>query len=203
MIYVPNKFVFYHIPKTGGSWFIKNMLENCNEYCYFGSDFHYTPDMIRVHEPKNWKKVKDLPRVICVRNPLSWYLSFWKYKHRTGWGTDSTYAWFRELYECKSMSFPKFCDKMLRHCPGFLTNLYQGFLGPRLDDAEYIVKQEDLANGLWRMLKLRSVDIDKETFYNYPAENVSDPYEVKFPKGLKQEIADQEKQIMEVFGYEV
>ena len=201
MIYVPNKLVFYHVPKTGGSWFIFNMVKNVNEETFFGSDFHWTRTMFV--DKDHWLDIRGLPSLAFVRNPITWYLSFWKHKNRVGWTTNNDVSWFADISrDCKHADFEEFLKLVLERHPGFLTRLYKGYLGERFNDLRYVVKQENLLDGCCKVLRECGIQYDEKSFRVFPRNNVA-PKEAKVPYSpeLKSLIASAESEIMIKFNY--
>lgn len=200
MLYVKNKLAFFHIPKTGGSWFILNMVKNCKEEgVFYGSDLHFTREMFWGTE--HWQNIEKLKTVVFVRRPFDWYLSFWRYRNRTGWNTDNT-SWFSQLAkECASMKFEGFLLNVLTYHPGFLTKFYASYLGQDFSEINYIIKQENLLDGCCKMLKLQGVKFDEVGFRDFPRNNVSDKTHVPCSSELKSRICETEKTIVERFNY--
>lgn len=98
------KFIFLHLPKTGGT-FIENYLSgspqgvngNIKNACHVGKvlekylneDIENRKHTCR-HDPvyRITEKTKDRTKFGYIRNPYDWYLSFWSYSKD---GSDATY----------------------------------------------------------------------------------------------------------------
>jgi len=172
MIYVPGKFVYYHIPKTGGSWFILNCQANIKEEIYLGDDPHWTKDMFKEDKNKSlWNNIKDLPSVAFVRNPIDWYMSYWSHKCKEGWAKDRNVWW------------------------------YNTYLGKDFNDIKYILRQEDCRKHSMWLLDYTETKYDVQKFRNFPKNNIGNYSKIAYPEYLKHGIRFAERKIFEAFNY--
>lgn len=78
---IGNKFIFYHVPKTGGVWVRENLEKMCKVEVKQSPNKSFWGGH---HEPPTSKEKKF---TFCFfRNPFEWYRSLWKYKNTgTSW----------------------------------------------------------------------------------------------------------------------
>lgn len=73
-----NRFVVFHVPKTGGTWLRKQLVEAAPTSWHVRvNEAHWTDATLRLMNPE----LVTLPRIAFVRNPFDLYVSlysFWK-----------------------------------------------------------------------------------------------------------------------------
>lgn len=175
------KVMFYHVPKTGGTWLREALRASCEDVVsHRGEDMvpqrgfnlrkeHVTPDGLKT----------DKPSFAAVRDPLKWYQSFFRY--RLG-------AWDRNFIldvkcavdtpkhpdEYEPRHFQEFMEKVLKEYPdGFVSEMYQRYVGEDLKKVTHIVRQENLTEDVVKMLKLYKEEFDEEKFRNWGHTNAS------------------------------
>ena len=155
MALILKKGIFYHIPKTGGVWVrtvLKYMDLVVEEYSEDipRDELNLTKEHICPRRA-NKEKVKGKKSFAFIRNPVTWYMSIWKYKESNkGWDTgDGTYKRF------ESGEFNVFMKKIMDIYPGFLTRMYKEF-----DGVDYLGKQENLENDLVSILETIGEKVD-------------------------------------------
>ena len=170
------RMVFYHIPKTGGTW-VKVALANA------GVPYRATRN-IKAPHPFNLKKAHATPDIVVprevagkfaisfVRKPLDWYSSYWSFRSRKGARRDEKFPadglW--------SDDFDQFVNNLLDAFPGgFVTTLYQFYLGRDADKVDFIGRQEHLADDLVQALTLAGEDFDEAALRATERRNQSPP----------------------------
>lgn len=162
MSLVTDKFVFAHLPKTGGQHIRKVISElgiPAREVC----KHHAAPAAIP-------KAGINLPILVSIRHPVAWYQSRWYHRVRIGWMPMHPVDW-----ECASNDFNKFVEHMLDYDPhGRLTSLTKLFLRktPK-KQVEYIIKNENLQDELYLFLRKIGYDTTREQINNVPRTNTS------------------------------
>jgi len=187
--------VFYHIPKTGGTWVsevLSRAVEDSQTYEQHYEDGHglraghVTP--IRIN-----KEVVGGRKSFCfVRHPVSWYQSYWRYKNPTYW--DKT----NEIdVKCESPNFNTFIENVLREYPdGYVTWLY-GQYAPYCD---FVGKQEQLGTDLVRALDMFAETYNPDYIYETPMLNVSNGATAYTPENLKKVLEVERKVIDEYYS---
>lgn len=137
-----NSVLYLHSPNTGGNWPTQMAREQGLVLGKLGHK-HATYDYLAPHPgrfgglralvsgERAWKHLSAAPKVLCgVRNPLSWYESWFKYqisKDWRDWGTEGDLSdWHvcAALNTCKDTDFLAFMRDVNRNVPGFVTGLF-------------------------------------------------------------------------------
>ena len=147
---------FLHLPKCAGTW-ITEAIANC------GIDYEMIYDN-SAHAGYNIVPRPDLPSIVCVREPISWYRSYWSFKMGRGW--DEHNAFDRKFH---SDEFPEFIEKIIQSKRARYTEYLHEFTGENTIAFAY----EDLRNGIVRSLKECGEVFNEGPFYNRPISNPS------------------------------
>ncbi|MDD5026330.1 MAG: hypothetical protein PHH13_03035 [Candidatus Peribacteraceae bacterium] len=200
--------IFYHVPKTGGTWVRRvlaaagiphrelfcDLSENIADplYCFHAS-YHHTI------LPQDGRKRFAF---LFVRHPLTYYQSYWTFKMRMGWDMnnvfDRKFAW---------EDFQVFVHAVLSGCPGWVTKVFKEYAGPQDSPvADFIGKQETLRLDLLRVLKYAGEDIDKNFLMHAPSENESSAISqwqerCQYTPALREAVCEAECGAMSRFGY--
>jgi len=84
MALVTDKFVFVHIPKTGGTWFVStiNAISTQIDLKYVRASGSHTP------HPVPEEELDGRPVGMCLRHPAAWLRSIWMHVKRSGGQAD-------------------------------------------------------------------------------------------------------------------
>lgn len=186
-----NGAVFLHIPKTGGNW-ITNVLKEMDLIERRAAQKHADIDHFfavpkqrkalmkyTFHEMYYPQKKKPKPFMFCfVRNPLSWYESWFKYMSQPSrqwrfWGKErGIYKWHPNsmLNGVGAPDFNEFVNNMSAKRPGYVSEMYGWYTKPQID---FIGKQEHLVDDLVKVLQLMNMDFDEEFVRNFGKIGVS------------------------------
>ena len=166
-----DKIIFYHIPKTGGIYTKEAIRRSGIPYgrareiknSFWLKREHSIPDNI---QPRD----KDGRLSFCfVRNPISWYKSFWCYRKQTNILEMKFHA-----DRCWDDVFERFVVNMLEQFPnGFVTELYKLYVGEDLSKVDMIGTQENLTNDLVKFLYAAGEDFDEDILRGMRKFNVS------------------------------
>lgn len=192
-VYIKNNAIFLHIPKTGGTW-VERVLHKLGLVTEKKGHEHADFDRVlyadRLVAAKRlpyllaMRKLRELtnglpaePTKFCfVRNPLSWYESWWRYMQSRGWhdwGIQNTSAkWHPNsgLNGLGSADFNEFVMNVIATRPGYVSELYYSYTKPGIT---YIGKMETLADDLIKILRLIGHDVDEHTVKGFDRTNVS------------------------------
>lgn len=195
MSLVLKKGIFYHVPKTGGQW-VRSFLKDNGM-----ADFVYREEnkprgvlnLTKEHiSPLHANKsvVGTRPSFAFIRNPVTWYQSFWRYK-------ESNKGWDEPYLEYADNSFNGFMEKIMNITPGFLTRIYKEF-----DGVDFLGKQENLENDIVSIL-LATGDIDDKNIeslvYPLPTNVTAKNYLVDYDPKVLERMKKLEKWIFEKY----
>lgn len=197
--------VFYHVAKSGGIWVKEAMRHSGLPYgrCRdrhvdhpFGlKREHSTPDVVMDED-------KEGRFSFCfVRHPVTWYQSFWCYRIKT----DALDMKFPLDRLCWHDEFESFVRNVLDMYPqGFVTRLYQYYVGSGADGVDFIGRQESLADDLVKALTLAGEDFDEDLLRTTRMRNVASSHRkfrdrCKMPPDLWREVEQVEEWVMNTF----
>jgi hypothetical protein len=164
MAVVTDKFIFAHIPKTGGQ-FVRHVIEMLRiEHREVGK-YHSMPNSAL-------RTGVSLPSMITVRHPVTWYQSRWYHRIRHGWPPQNPIDW-----ECASNDFNQFVLSMIEYDPnGRLCSIINSFLESKNRfnyDVKWVLKNERLTQELYNLLRELDYKFDKDRYFNLRKINVS------------------------------
>jgi len=116
-----DKFVYFHIPKTGGTW-IRNAIKKSGIICKEVGDTHITVRRI-LHDYDYAHILRDKHVIVSIRNPYSWYQSYWSFKMKVGWSMNNP---FDNL--CASNDFNRFMINVYDNCSEYYNHIIDSFL---------------------------------------------------------------------------
>lgn len=194
--------IFFHIPKTGGTWVraaVKNAGIPSNEVFTTLGTQRVEPDKLFHARPDQLERQGHF-RFAFVRHPASMYRSYWSYKIRLG---PKGYNDFDTKYMHEE--FPVFVRAVLKDLPWVSHQLrwYTGYFAERLD---FVGKQERLADDLVRALRRAGEDFDEDALRSTPRMNESSAAEelgqrCAYTPELLQEVCAAERWTLDAFGY--
>ena len=159
-LYLPGlNAVFIHIPKTGGSWVKEVLSKSMKVEPAIGAGSHNLP----------WRYNHPGAKRFCfVRDPVTWLESVWMGLHSSwpheGRGldvpemlNDRAFSPIRLLtMRCGERDFDTFIDNVLELEPGFVSRMYEWYIGPQgAPLVDFVGRMEsivaDLSNALFHM----------------------------------------------------
>ena len=148
--------IFYHFPKTGGT-FVRRC---CHEMGIVVAEIgpgHAWPDLAPMPGLFSFTFARDLE---------AWYRSFWRFCMLKGWDWSPPCA---PISECRSERFEVFRENVRSRCPEWLPNQLRLF-GFRCD---FVGRTETLADDLVRALTLAGEEFDEDYIRSRPPANVT------------------------------
>jgi hypothetical protein len=180
--------VFLHVPKTGGTW-VKAAAVNAgltfDEYLVDGDvhgDLSYCPFPSRF-------------LFAFVREPLSLYRSYWRFKARAGWDPLNPFD-----VDVAASSFESFVENVLRVKPAWCTRMFEDYVGPPPQEINFIGRFESLVEDLVRALRRAGEAFDERAIRETPPVNVSAGPACYSP-GLATRVRLSEHECISRFGY--
>jgi hypothetical protein len=160
MTSLSSRIVFLHVPKTGGTWAVHAMQAAGIELVTIGPH-------VDLHEVGN---NNGRIRVAFVREPLSWYGSWWRHRHTfNDWRDDEP------LDQIGRAPFDTFLTDAMRMFPSFLSDFFERFTGPPDSAIEFVGRYERLADDLVDALALAGESFDERIIRALKPINVSSP----------------------------
>ncbi|MFY0651338.1 MAG: sulfotransferase family 2 domain-containing protein [Cyclobacteriaceae bacterium] len=188
---------FLHIPKTGGSWVISILESNnlilkklshehadydCNLFqpnlsMSYHKHFLYSMEFFRQRLFRKGEPYQPPPFRFCfVRNPISWYESWWKYMKGEDWNhwgkINSKRYWHPNsiLNGLGSDDFNEFVWNVLKKRPGYVSELYFSYTKPGIS---FIGKKENLVSDFLKVISILDLRISRDQLLKSEAVNVS------------------------------
>ncbi len=188
--------IFFHIPKTGGTW-VREAIKRAGIPTLEIGDWHY--ELYDLHQ---WcAQISLSPAVVqqkftfaFVRNPLDWYPSYWAFRQTHGWPKG-------ELTPCRSNNFEQFMWNVIWRFPGYLSNLYTRYLGPLPGVLNFVGRREILGEDLITALTLAGEQFDLDAIRSTPPANVGADCPRLDDHWLRWAVQQTERRAMVAFGY--
>lgn len=177
--------IFMHVPKTGGTWIARNIEKQ-----------NLALKVIRQHPDLNKVRKRNKQEFVFgfVRDPLTWWQSYWGHRMRGGWRKNEIDN------KCKSNDFNEFITNVVQHPELSCYYRFEKFLGSVENEVDFIGKFENIKKDLIKALTLANVSFDKNLIYKMRPINVG---EVKSPynRTTKQLMLDFEQETIKRFNY--
>lgn len=201
-IILPNS-VFLHIPKTGGTWVtevIKKLGLYRNELLATHQEPHFLLNSNHNVPVMNFEFMCRPFRFCFVRNPLTWYRSYWVFHNSIKWNHENTIS---KLNDSKFENFIKNVVKRNKR-------LKYGFLGALYDEftkyCTFVGKQETLKNDFVKAMTLFKEDIREKIIRNHVSVNLycnkDIAKEAVYTKKMQEDIIETENDCFENYNYE-
>ena len=154
--------VFLHVPKTGGTW-VKAAVSNADiefeEYLVDGD----------IHGDLSYCRFRDRFIFAFVREPLSVYQSYWRFKTMVGWDPRNPFD-----MDCAAPTFDTFVENVLRLEPAWCSRMFEDYVGRTVaDEISFVGRYEALADDLVRALGMIGASFDEAALRATPPVNVS------------------------------
>jgi len=161
-IFIDNKLLFIHVPRTGGEWLEKNLEKNNIYFLSVGNKHDHACSNQAIHD-----MVKDVNSMVFLRHPAEWYKSHWELKmHRE---IKARYKLYEEKSfwhptwdidnECISEDFEQFVENCLNKFPSFVSYLYDQYTRkPPVSQIDNIFLTRELDNQLPQFFQKYDID---------------------------------------------
>ena len=192
MAIISDKFVFLHIPKTGGVWATHAMRQVVPIEMLGDQHNHFPSLLVNSTLTEEWFREKFI--FTMVRHPISWYQSRWAFRVKHGWRMEHPLD-----YHCASNDFHQFVENALEFKPdGWVSWLYNTFIESVPGGIDYVCKLESGVDDLHTALLRSGVQHEKSTLSNLKRVNDSDmggfpsKYWAKYTQELYDRVIDVE-----------
>lgn len=168
MALMTERSIFYHVPKTGGTWVARAMANagvECRNASVRKMRHPLAPMIGRTHAAPACVREADKEgrfSFCFIREPLEWYRSFWCEKRRA-----RKKAWWLE--DTFFLGFEDWVNRMLDERPGFVTELYGHFVG----QVHFVGRTEALSDDLARALELAGEEYDLDALVSTEKANAA------------------------------
>jgi len=169
--------IFYHIPKTGGSWINEGIRVAFKEKEFVGPAglAHASPEQYKPQAFFSWT---------VIRHPIAWLKSNFSYRTlQNDWGIFGDYA---------HNDFNEFARRLYEYNPRFVTKFFEPFLTVR-----YIALNETMQQDLENIFYTCKEELDMDAFFNRERVNTSLSDQVAMSEETKELILDQERWLLE------
>lgn len=170
--------VFFHTPKTGGTWIRRVLKEagipltelRCKKCVALGRAvydtccFHGTHDTIAA--PKDGKRRL---RFAFVRNPLTYHQSYWAYKMCAGWDFHNPYDRNFAIGD-----FGAYIRASVAKEPGWIGKFFEEFIGHEDSPiVDFVGRQENIRQDLITALRFAEQPVNEEIILHTPHVNAA------------------------------
>lgn len=126
-ILIPDKFVFVHWPRAGGTWLTRQIMAACPDAVDIAPTHQKIVDLP--------KECRGLPIVSIICDPVDWLESHFSYhQHIRGWNTGS------KLDKYSKHSVDSYCFDVMENHVGLLDQYTDAYT----DGADYVIRHESL-----------------------------------------------------------
>jgi len=179
MAIIMEKAIFFHMPKTGGSW-VRIALRRAT-MVLAEINRHLTPREVRHN---------NLYTFTFVRHPLTFYQSFWAYKMRSGWKSEG-------IDTFRNDDFNLFVSNVVEQAPGWCSRMMDRHIGHKM---KFIGKCENIVDDTVTALKNAGQKFDQKILVETPPENVS--YELpEYDRKIAEKVMKVEDCLIKRFNY--
>ncbi len=191
--------LFVHIPKTGGVW-----VEQALPACGIATACPLSTGGVswRHPLPADIRGSYDFTFTF-VRHPISWYESWWRFASaRVEPFEPGVWHPQRTVETYGKDGFSTFIRRCIEHQPGYVTRLYEWYIGPPgIERVDLVGRQEELVDTLVRVLRELSYEFDETALRAHPPENTTAAFagEMIWDPGLKRQILELEAPAIERF----
>ncbi len=184
--------VFLHVPKTGGTW-VKAAVSNAGiefeEYLVDGD----------IHGDLSYCPFRDRFIFAFVREPLSVYQAYWRFKTMVGWDQRNPFD-----MDCAAPTFHTFVENVLRLEPAWCSRMFEDYVGRTVaDEISFVGRYEALADDLVRALGMIGASFDEPALRATPPVNMSTVSRelTQWPPELEARVRRSEERALLRFGY--
>lgn len=160
---IDNKVAFIHIPRTAGTWLVEacraagvHVKREHRQHADYMEAIGFIPD--------------GMPVFAVTRPAAGWLYSWYCSTAAGGWR-----GWHNAtncLMRYRADAWEEFLAKYEAEGAGEVTAIWHAYLGPTVGAEMELLAQEDLPDGLWRLLDRHGIDADRQAIRDYPRTGV-------------------------------
>ncbi len=135
---VPGRFIFAHLPKSGGTWLRHNISQQ--------TDIIELP--VHTFASQAREQFPELPVVSCCRHPLTWAKSYFCHRMAHGWNPRRRFD-----EECRAEYLDDFLQNAVERMPGVMNQYGDQFA------ADHTIRFERLVEDAERVLALFGLNV--------------------------------------------
>lgn len=201
---LPNS-VFFHIPKTGGSWVDESLKRAFGKrYIKMNLEVGFHADINGIHIPKSKVEVRHFSFAF-VRHPLDWYRSYWKFNYDK-FERDKDAPLLEgepEYYDgqmvladfCHSTNFGQFIDNIIEKFP----NGYYHTVIKENEGVDFMGRQENLYFDLCDALDMAGERYNEDDLLSQHVNVSLKQIDEDYTKEQKERIMEMESWVIEKY----
>jgi hypothetical protein len=165
-----DRFLFLHIPKTGGMW-VKSVLTSMGiPFQELGHQHEHFPSL-KCHKPADFFDSRFI--FTFVRHPITWYQSRWAFRMKMGWQPKHPLDW-----NCASNDFNNFVERAIGYHPGgWCSWEFSSYIDHTRPNGkpliDFVGRTENLADDLINALQKSGHDVNPDLIKSYHSINAS------------------------------
>ena len=208
---VKNDLLYLHIPKTGGNWLTK-LLEDHGCVRRQIETKHATYDLVAgrlrrrsfLERKLTLRGLEKLHYMAVVRNPLTWYESWFKYqtsKMFKDWGQGRNARKWHVMSPLNGITQTDFNEFMLaiHHAhPGFVTAMYSAYVARA---GAHVLKNETIREDFAALNARFSLGIPESTIFQTAEYGVSPKLPIRWDQAVLERTIELEKACFLTHGY--
>jgi hypothetical protein len=184
--------VFLHVPKTGGTW-VKAAVARAgiefDEYIVDGD----------IHGDLSYCPCRDRFTFAFVREPLSLYQAYWRFKTMVGWDARNPFD-----MDTQATAFDAWVENVLRLEPAWCSRMFEDYVGRTPEEGiDFVGRYESLADDLVRALRMIGISFHEQAIRETPPVNVSNVSHAltQWKAELAARVRTSEQRAIARFGY--
>ncbi|MGY6532294.1 hypothetical protein [Glycocaulis sp.] len=202
-----NGLVYMHIPKTGGNW-LTTLIERHHLVLSSLGHKHATYEALVGTEAEHAARRAGtaITGFFCVvRNPVSWYESWYKYQCHREWrqwgvvGDLSRWHVMSSLNMDAPTDFNTFIERVNRKSPGFVSQLYSRYT---LDSGAFILKTESIRTDFAKLCQSTGLAVPEADVHSLAEIGVSPPKPIEWDPQLKKITVNNEIAAFHSYNYD-